>query len=636
MIWLSRSNKSWAGGGNADAVETAVVKAGAGSSPPDAVSQAPVFGANLASEEKEYWSEFLQCYNDVTEHITDCLTQLLAKPEQIQNASKLDADFQSIQQHASVCGFTRIAEVAEFARQLCIGIQQGRVKALAYALDVLSRAINFLDDLVAKILEENNDNVDLRPIIHAFAMIEYSDADAYDPQSEFQEAAGQYLKDIEKNFNLLRAKGYRPDLYEDIVGCFTCLKGYCRKSNYSDLAELITADEQMANMLLLGELQLFPRVYQLFVDSLELLSKSLRPDDQQQMKARAIKISTTILQLLDKRHKISEKKFPERLISQVQKVVQNLYKLLELLHQKKQRKYLDSLKKTGESFAQYLIAYDVEYYLDAIHFLLDKIYAMEDGTLKFANTTVAILHGTIQEVEELAFMANRDSFASQKMLREKWPLKKRLTHVPGMNPTMIANLLKQYATAELLQQATIESLVQIPGIDPIVARYLVIEFGEAREASDQAHDLKREIDDAVARRLKQLRDPDYDSQLIEIFVENARQILHRLADTLADYETGSSDIDALTRPLQSLRASAHYMRYPLLITILDQALALLSPKGKWDDSLSQLASILLEIAAALPLAQPEMAPASECQEMALPSPPLPDWSEVLAAPETRK
>ena len=596
-------------------------------------SQPPIVGEPIATQAKEDWTEFLQCYNDVTERITDCLAQLMAEPGQSQNASTLAADFQMVQQRASLCGFTRIVEVAEFSRQLCIGLQQGRIKALGYALDVLSRAINFLDDLVAKILEEGNDNVDLRPIIHAFAMVKYSDADVYDPQSEFQEEAGQYLEDIDKSLKVLLGKGYRLDLYEDIVGCFTSLKGYCHKINYGDLAKLMTADEQLANMLLLGELQLFPRVYQLFADSLELLGKSLRPDEHRKLMPQVTKISTTILQLLDKRHKMREKQFDKRLIRQVYKVVQNFYKVLELLKQKKQRKYLDSLKKTGESFTQYLITYDVEYYLDAVHFLLDKVYALEDGTAKFSTNTLAILHGTIQELEEMVFMADRDNFANQKGLREKWPLKKRLAHVPGMNTTMIANLLKQYSTTESLQQATIESLVQVPSIDPIVASYLVMEFGEPREASAQADDLKRKIDMAIAGR-QQLRDPDYDSQLIEIFVDNARRILHRLAESLGDYENNpSSDIGAITSLLKSLRTSAHYMDYPSLVTILDQTLASISQKEGMSDPVLQLSIILLEIAGALPLSQPELAPGPKFQETLPPSPPLPAWSEILAAPE---
>ena len=552
---------------------------------------------------------FWQQYKTMMMQIHSGLEQLRRNPTDQETAKKMAAYFHDIQSQASFWGFNRTAEISEFAEKACLGLSEKKIKNVPYLLTTLGDGVMFLEKLAAEISESGSEKSDLRVLISAFARIEFADAVAYDPESEFWEETAQYFKEIQQNLKAISLKGYQIHAYEDIKSAFSNFKGVCLRLGYVQLANLATTMEIVAKMLLLGDLELFPRIDELFVKAIAVTNNSLAVIKKERRDVADTSVFVQeINQLVALRKKILGKKIPEKVVKDTEKTLKNFYELLADLEKNRKTKYLIPLKKALGTFEQYMINKEVEYYWTAIQFLLEKIDLLEaNKSGKVTPEEIVILLGTLQEIEDLVIRGKGEAvLEEERILRESLPLKDRIKFIPGMTADRFKSLLKLYNTVETIQKATVEGLTQIEGITPIMAKRIIAEFKVARETLPEEASFKDEIDNLIGQR-EGLEDEDCDKELVTIFVDHTTDTLHKMVQTLVAGESLNPNIfrQQYKTLLQSLLSSSNYMGYAPIIQIVEQDIALLekippnAPVGQLE--IEKLRQRMAKIANLLPI-----------------------------------
>jgi chemotaxis protein histidine kinase CheA len=579
---------------------------------------------SVASEPTASLQDFCKKQRALLAQINLSLKQLVANPNVLELAKELSGKFHDMRTRSAVLGFTRLAEASEFAEKACIGLQEKKIRNNVYALQTLGNTLQFLDTLLSEIVASGNEKSDLRPLIGAFSRIEFANSMAYDPEAEFIEETSQYFAELQNSLQIIAAKGHKISAYEDMQSCLRNLKGLYFRLGYLPLNNLAGALEQLTNMLFFDELELYPRVHDLFQRAIALLSSSFA--QLKQKSGQAVNTATLVQEighLLEMRKKQLRKKLLPKVLQDSEKMVQQLCEQFNDVEKTQKAKSLAALKKIGGNLSQYLIDKEVEYYWTACQFFLEQLDLMETKD-KLDNKDILTLQGTLEELAELLLVGKGEQVLEQeRSLRENKSLADRIKFVPGLHSVKSKNLLKQYRTPEAVKKTTVEILCQTAGLTPITARRVIAEFYSVQPQPLQEEHLQKELDELIELR-NEIKDTDYDKQLTDIFIQYAKQSLYQLARILADWEnTEATDLRSQTKNVfLSLKASARYMQYQKIMQLTDAGLSflekisatpLIAPR-----EIENYKQVVLQIAKALPIWD---ATATEPEPEATPSKP---------------
>lgn len=594
-------NDGWEKSNSKSLVEK--VNALAGGASPDAPAQ-----ASVAQPTENSYENLIVKYNSVTQIVNEYLESLNQGREDDETTVAMGNFFDEIYQESSMYGLIRIAEVSEVIKKVFVGLKEEKIRNIPFAIQAVYEGINFLGMLFEDIKATKKENTDILPVISIFSQVEFTESAGGDPITEFISETKAHLIEIDKNLKIIVSKGYRLSIYEDITYTLTIIKGAANTLGFQSLAMLLGNMEKLSNMLQVGDLEFFPRVQYIFRNAIGAINKALDCIASQKSCDEVIaEITKEIEQLIKNRKAFYDKKLENDVIERVKNFVLDLE--TSVLQLKKGTATIANFKDISESFEQYLIDKEVEYYWTCSQFLLEAACDMEGKELE--TDDINLLYGTIQELKELTVLG-KASALDPNIDKENMSIEERIRYIPGMTEKLAEKFLQEYNAVESLENATIEGLIQVDGINPVIAERILNEFSTTIQLLPEEKELNSEIDKIIQDR-NTLKDNDYDNELIDIFVKNAKDILYKLSKMLfsRDRFSATDFISQIKKLIMRLNDSANYMNYKVILNTCYDILAQVEDIEEKGSEISEkeiiyIRSKLLEIAGLLPLSQKDI------------------------------